>query len=54
MDTIDPRQAFTFIDPLDAPYGEGAFVEGQLFSNNVIFNNNYTDNFGNVRIVRLY
>jgi len=54
MDTIDPRQFFTFVDPLDTPYGEGAIVEGPAISNNVVFNTNFTDNFGNVRVVRLY
>ncbi len=54
VDNIDPRRSFTFIDPTESEYGTGSIMEGQLFTNNVIFDSNYTDNFGNVRIVRLY
>lgn len=54
MDNIDPRRGFTLIDPKDSEYGEGVLLEGQLFSNNIAFDTNYTDNFGNIRVVRIY
>ena len=54
MENEDPRRAFSFVDPVGSEYGEGAMIEGQLFSNNVIFDSNYTDDFGNIRVVRLY
>lgn len=54
VENIDPRRSFTFIDPTETEYGTGAIVEGQLFTNNIVFDTNYTDNFGNIRVIRLY
>ena len=54
MENEDPRRAFSFVDPVGSEYGEGAMIEGQLFGNNIVFDSNYTDNFGNIRVVRLY
>ena len=54
MENMDPRRAFAFIDPVNSIYGEGALLEGQLFSNNIVFDTNYIDNFGNIRVIRIY
>lgn len=54
MGNIDPRRGFIFIDPKDSEYGEGAMIEGTLSANGIAFDTNYTDNYGNIRVVRVY
>lgn len=53
-DIIDDSKKFLFADPLGSVYGEGALIEGFLFSNTAPFSANYTDNRGNIRIIRFY
>ena len=54
MDNIDETKRFTFVDPSDSVYGEGALIEGFLHSNATPYDSNYMDNNGNLRVIRLY
>jgi hypothetical protein len=54
MDNIDPMNTWAFVDRVDGYTGEGVLVESQLFNNNIVFDRNFTDNFGNVRVIRVY
>lgn len=57
-EAIDPRAGFTFVNPINSDgtteFDEGAVVEGLFRANNILFDTNYTDNFGNVRVIRVY
>jgi hypothetical protein len=59
MDNYDPTSEFVFVDPKGSEYGEGVMLEGdllanQLFNNNIVFDNAHVDNFGNIRVIRVY
>lgn len=59
MDNYDPTSEFVFVDPKGSEYGEGVMLEGdllanQLFNNNIAFDNAHVDNFGNIRVIRVY
>lgn len=50
----DPRDGYIFTDEDGASYGDGTMFEGSMFSNDIIFDNNHTDGFGNIRVIRFY
>jgi hypothetical protein len=54
MENIDPMSTWAFVDGNDGISGEGIMLEGALAAGNVSFDRNFVDNFGNVRVVRVY
>ncbi len=45
---------FDFVDPKGSNYGDGIFFESSMFNNDMIFDKNHTDGFGNIRVIRFY
>lgn len=43
-----------FIPDSDGSYGDALVLEGKLASNGITFDKGYTDNFGNIRVIRVY
>ena len=54
MNNVNETRNWIFVDPKGDSYGSGAIIEGHLFDNDVYFSSNYTDNNGNIRVVKLY
>lgn len=54
MDNIDPMNTFAFVDERAGYSGDGILVENMLATNDILFDRNFVDNFGNVRVVRVF
>jgi hypothetical protein len=54
MDNEDPRQGFIMADEDAIAVNDVSLFEDTLTGGNVIFDNNYVDNFGNIRVIKLY
>lgn len=54
MDNIDPMNNMVFVDGKGDENGEGIILEGALSSNDIFFDRQFVDNFGNVRVIRVF